>query len=129
MKKILVVDDILVNRILLNEIIKKINCQSIEATNGKDAIEVLQRETIDIVLMDIEMPVMNGIEATKHIREKLPYPINRVPIIAITAHNPAEFVDNFEQVGFDQLMTKPYSVEKVMRLIDSIHEKKINLNK
>lgn len=123
MKKILIVDDIFVNRLLLKEIVKKINHQSIEVQNGKEAIDVLQREKIDLILMDIEMPIMNGIETTKYIREKMPSPIKYVPIIATTAHNPADFFDDFHEVGFDQLMTKPYSIEKITKVLEDINQK------
>lgn len=118
--RILIVDDIFVNRLLIKEIVKKINAQCFEADNGKRAIEILEGEDIDLVLMDIEMPVMNGLESTKHIREKLPYPKKNIPIIALTAHNPITFFEDFKDVGFDQLMTKPYSVAKVLSLIEEV---------
>lgn len=119
---LLVVDDIFVNRLLIKEIVKKINAKCFEAENGKQAIDILEKEEIDIVLMDIEMPVMNGLETTKHIREKFTSPKNRVPIIALTAHNPATFFDDFNDVGFNQLMTKPYSVTKVLSLIEEVRK-------
>lgn len=115
---LLIVDDIFVNRLLIKEIVKKINAKCFEAENGKLAIEIIEKESIDIVLMDIEMPVMNGLETTKYIREKLSSPKNRIPIIALTAHNPMTFFNDFKDAGFDQLMTKPYSVSKVLSVIE-----------
>lgn len=123
MKKILIVDDIFVNRLLLKEIIKKIEHESVEAQNGKEAIEILQKQNIDLILMDIEMPVMNGIETTKYIRERMPVPKRDVPIIAITAHNPNDFFEEFSTVGFNQLMTKPYSIEKIKKALVQIETK------
>ena len=120
MQRILIVDDIFVNRLLLKEIIKNICSQCFEAQNGKDAIEILQKEKIDLVFMDIEMPVMNGLETTKYIREKLPSPLRFIPIIALTAHNPANFFEDFHKVGFDYLMTKPYSIEKIAKAIEEV---------
>ncbi len=116
-KNILVVDDIITNRILLKETLRVIKCNYFEAKNGKEALDVLQKEKIDLILMDIEMPVMNGLETTKYIREKLSFPLNKIPIIALTAHNPYNFFDEFEDAGFDELMTKPYSIEKVKEKI------------
>lgn len=113
----LIVDDIFINRLLLKEILIDISNQINEAENGKDAIEILKNNTIDIVLMDIEMPVMNGLETTKYIRENLPGPFNRIPIIALTAHNPDDFFDDYNSAGFDELLTKPYSFEKVLNAI------------
>lgn len=118
--KILIVDDIFVNRLLLKEIVKKMEAKCFEAENGKIAIEILLNERIDIVLMDIEMPVMNGLETTKYIREKAPLSKRAVPIIALTAHNPATFFNDFKDAGFDQLMTKPYSVSKVLAVIQDV---------
>jgi CheY-like chemotaxis protein len=120
---LLIVDDIFVNRLLIKEIVKKINAKCFEAENGKLAIEIIEKESIDLVLMDIEMPVMNGLETTKYIREKLSSPKNRIPIIALTAHNPMTFFNDFKDAGFDQLMTKPYSVTKVLSVIETVSTK------
>ncbi|MFO7829565.1 MAG: response regulator [Bacteroidales bacterium] len=113
----LIVDDILINRILLKEILIEITDQLSEAGNGKDAIEILKNKPIDIILMDIEMPVMNGLETTKYIRNILPNPLNKIPIIALTAHNPDDFFDDYNSAGFDELLTKPYSFSKVLGAI------------
>ncbi|MFP4023215.1 MAG: response regulator [Thiohalospira sp.] len=113
----LIVDDIFINRLLLKEILIDITNQINEAENGKDAIEILKNNNIDIVLMDIEMPVMNGLETTRYIRENLPGPFNKIPIIALTAHNPDDFFDDYNSAGFDELLTKPYSFEKVLNAI------------
>lgn len=120
MRKILIVDDIFTNRMLLREIIKKINAQSIEAQNGKEAISILRREQIDVVFMDIEMPVMNGLETTQYIRKHLPKPKCNVPVVAITAHDPTEFMQNYHDIGFTQFMSKPYSIDKIERVIANI---------
>jgi two-component system, response regulator, stage 0 sporulation protein F len=117
--KILIVDDIYINRMLITEIVKGMGHIIIEAENGREAVNILQGDnTIDIVIMDIEMPVMNGIETTKYIRRSLPYPLNSIPVIALTAHNPKLFFDDFQDVGFNQLLTKPYSIEKVVNLLN-----------
>lgn len=121
--KVLIVDDIFTNRLLLREIIKKFTDHYFEAKNGKEAIDMLKEKDFDIVLMDIEMPVMNGLETTKYIRTQLPYPKNKIPIIALTAHNPYSFFEEYEDVGFSELMTKPYSVEKLTTKIKSIQNK------
>jgi CheY-like chemotaxis protein len=117
--KIIIVDDIFTNRLLISEIIRNLGHSIIEAENGKQAIEALQKnQPVDIVLMDIEMPIMNGIEATRYIRESMPFPINRTPVIALTAHNPKLFFEDYKDVGFDQLLTKPYSIEKIVKTVN-----------
>lgn len=120
MHKILIVDDIFVNRLLLKEVVKNICSQCFEAQNGKEAIDIIQKEKVDLVFMDIEMPVMNGLETTKYVREKLPSPLRFTPVIALTAHNPANFFEDFHDAGFDYLMTKPYSIDKITKAIHEV---------
>jgi CheY-like chemotaxis protein len=115
--RILVVDDIYTNRYLLSELIKTTGNEVILAENGEQAIRILSEEEIDIVFMDIEMPVMNGIETTQYIRNKMAPPKNALPVIALTAHNPELFFEDYSDVGFDELITKPYSVEKIREKI------------
>lgn len=118
--KIIITDDIFTNRLLLAEIVSELGHEHLEAENGKTAIEhLLAHDDIDLILMDIEMPVMNGLEAAKYIREKMDHPKNKVPIIALTAHNPKIFFDDYRDVGFDQLLTKPYSIQKITVLLES----------
>ena len=119
--KILLVDDIFVNRILLSEIIAEIGSEHIEAKNGKEALKIIEGgQKVDLILMDIEMPVMNGFETTRFIRKKLPPPLNKIPVIAITAHDPIEFFEEYESVGFNALISKPYSSEKIAKVIEEV---------
>ena len=120
MLKILVVDDIYTNRYLLSELVRLTGNEAILAENGKEAIEILNSQEVDMVFMDIEMPVMNGIETTQYIRNELDAPLNAIPIIALTAHNPDIFFEDFSDVGFDELVTKPYSVEKIRQKIQAL---------
>jgi len=117
MLKILVVDDIYTNRYLLSELIKLTGNEAIIAENGEQAIEILKSQEIHMIFMDIEMPVMNGIETTQYIRNELSAPLNGIPIIALTAHNPDLFFEDFSDIGFDELVTKPYSIEKIREKI------------
>ena len=121
--KIIIADDIFTNRLLLSEIIEDLGHSHITVENGKEAVNALINNQVDIVLMDIEMPVMNGLEATKYIREKLPPPKCHTPVVALTAHNPKIFFDDYQDVGFSQLLTKPYSVKKITDLLESFTTK------
>jgi CheY-like chemotaxis protein len=116
--RVLVVDDILSNRLILTEILKNLEIEYDEAVNGREAVEALERMYYDLILMDIEMPVMNGLETTRYIREKFPHPKNQACIVALTAHDPQLFFKDFEDIGFDQLLTKPYSLDKIKNLIE-----------
>lgn len=113
MLRILVVDDIYTNRYLLSELIKLTGNEAILAEQGEEALEILKSQEIHLVFMDIEMPVMNGVETTRYIRNNLPPPLNAIPVIALTAHNPEIFFEDYAEAGFDELITKPYSVEKI----------------
>jgi CheY-like chemotaxis protein len=115
--RILVVDDIFTNRYLLSELVKMTGNEAVLAENGQQAIEILENEEIHMVFMDIEMPVMNGIETIQHIRTAFPSPLNAMPVIALTAHNPEIFFEDYADAGFDELITKPYSVEKIKEKI------------
>lgn len=113
MKKFLIVDDIFANRMLLSEIVEQLGFQSVEAENGKEAVQVISQGGVDIVLMDVEMPVMNGIEATRHIKQKLPFPLNKTKVLGVTAHDPIQFFEDYKDVGFDGFITKPYTTERI----------------
>ncbi|HER07863.1 MAG TPA: response regulator [Bacteroides sp.] len=115
--RILVVDDIYTNRFLLSELIRMTGNEAVLAENGERAIEILKNEQIHLIFMDIEMPVMNGIETTQYIRKEMESPLSTIPIIALTAHNPEIFFEDFSDVGFDELITKPYSIEKIKEKI------------
>ena len=117
----LIVDDIIMNRILLKEITKEFVNSVKEAENGKKAVEILENNDIDVILMDIEMPVMNGLETAQYIREKLTYPKNKTKVIALTAHNPDDFFDDYNNAGFDELLTKPYSFDKIINILSSLN--------
>jgi len=120
MLRILVVDDIYTNRYLLSELIRLTGNEPVTAENGEQAIEIMKSQEIHMVFMDIEMPVMNGIETTQYIRHEMAAPMNAIPIIALTAHNPEIFFEDYSDVGFDELVTKPYSVEKIRAKINEL---------
>ncbi len=120
MLRILVVDDIYTNRYLLSELIKLTGNESVVAENGEEAIEIMKNQEIHMVFMDIEMPVMNGVETTQYIRTEMAPPMNAIPIIALTAHNPDLFFEDFSDAGFDELITKPYSIEKIRAKIKEL---------
>lgn len=117
MLRILVVDDVYTNRYLLSELVKLTGNEAVQAADGQEAIDILKNEKIHMVFMDIEMPVMNGVETVQYIRNELPSPLNAITVIALTAHNPELFFEDYSYAGFDELITKPYSVEKIRAII------------
>jgi len=102
---ILVVDDVFYNRELIKGMLLDQPIKIIEAENGAEALKCLDENDISLVLMDIRMPVMNGFEATKHIRNNIKY--KALPVLAITASVNYSEQEMQEIYGFDQLLTKP----------------------
>jgi len=121
-KKILIVDDIFSNRLLLSSTLDSIGIDSVTVENGQKAIESLQADDFGMILLDIEMPVMNGIETASYIREEMSDSYNKLPIIALTAHNPNEYGDRISKAGFNEIMSKPYSVEKLGSIIEKYYK-------
>jgi CheY-like chemotaxis protein len=117
-KKILIVDDIFSNRLLLGSTLESIGIEYETVENGQLAIEFIQNGDFSMVLLDIEMPVMNGIETAKYIREEMDDDFCDIPIIALTAHNPDEYKNRMQEVGFNEILSKPYSVEKIEGIIN-----------
>ena len=115
MKTILVAEDNESNFILMTYILKR-DYLYVRAKNGKEAVEAADKGGIDLILMDVKMPVMDGLEATKKIKEKHP----ELPVIALTANA----FDSDRQLalsaGCDDFLSKPISSEKCLKVIDRL---------
>lgn len=117
MKRInaLIADDIYANQFLLASILEELNCNINMAENGKQALDLLKTEKVDIIFMDIEMPVMNGIEATGIIKND--DETKNIPVVALTAHNLEDFMQEISGAGFDAILEKPYSYERISEVL------------
>jgi signal transduction histidine kinase len=87
------------------------------AENGRQAIDLLEKQEFSIVLMDLQMPVMDGQEATKYIREQMPAPISTIPILAMTAHAHISKDEQFKDYGMDDFVLKPFEPEQLFEKI------------
>ena len=112
MKKILIAEDNDSNFVLMSYILKK-HYQFERAKNGQEAVEMVDKNQYDIVLMDIKMPIMNGLEATKAIREKHP----DLPILALTANAFDSDRQLAMEVGCNDFLSKPVSSEECIETI------------
>lgn len=112
MKRILIAEDNDSNFLLMSYILKR-NYEFFRANNGREAVEMAITESPDLVLMDIKMPIMDGIEATRLIKDKLP----DLPIVALTANA----FDNDRQQAFDagccDFLSKPISADNCLKVI------------
>jgi len=101
---VLVVEDILLNQLLIKTLLDDFGFEHDDVSNGKLAIEKLQTKSYDVILMDLQMPVMNGFEATEYIRTKLN---SKVPIIALTADVTTVDVAKCRAAGMNDYISKP----------------------
>ncbi len=113
-KKILVAEDIPANRKLMALMLKKIGCESETVTNGIEALEKIRDMSFDAILMDINMPVMGGVEATKIIRKEIN---GEVPIIALTGSDFEHERDNFLNAGINDFIPKPINSDKLNEIL------------
>ena len=114
---ILLVDDEEINRILVSELLKQYGITVVEARSGRDALQNIADVSYDLVLMDVEMPEMNGFVVTKKIRS-LEGDGSRVPIIAMTAHAVDGYEEKCLESGMDGYISKPFNPDKLLEMID-----------
>ena len=113
---ILVAEDEQLNYLFLSEILQGEKYQVIHALNGKEAVDIIYaNDKIDLVLMDIKMPVMNGYDATKEIKKRKPH----IPIIAVTAFALEEEKEMAFEAGCDDYLSKPIDNTMLLRKLDS----------
>jgi len=98
-------------------ILKKLGHHTILACNGLEAVEQWRRESIDLVLMDIQMPVMGGLEALRIIRSEESPDGRHTPLIALTAHALKGAEDQLLSEGFDGYLTKPTKMNEIQEAL------------
>ncbi|MEM9023670.1 MAG: ATP-binding protein, partial [Bacteroidota bacterium] len=113
---ILVVEDNITNQYVTTSILENYGFTHRVAGNGQEALEALAEDTFDLILMDVQMPVMDGMEATRIIREELD---SDIPIIALTANIVKGDHDKFLAMGMNETITKPFEPEHLQRAITS----------
>ena len=118
---VLLVEDNLLNQKLASFILKKIGCHAEIASNGLEALEMIGKQNYDLILMDIQMPVMDGLQASMAIRKELRLD---VPIVALTANTFQEDVENCINAGMNDHLGKPYKEEQLIQMINKWSIKK-----
>ena len=114
--RILVVEDNEMNRFIARQSLKQAKCNITEAENGRVAIDILEKEKFDVILMDVQMPEMDGVEATKIIRGEMQ---NTTPIIALTANAFKHDIELYLSIGMNDFLIKPYKEEELFSKIES----------
>ena len=115
---VLVVEDNDVNRMIAREVLQSLGLSVIEASDGMDALAQLARNSIDLVLMDCQMPVMDGYAATQEIRKReARLGLPRIPVLALTADAFEEDAVRSHEAGMDAHLAKPYTREQLQALL------------
>ncbi len=126
--KILIVEDNEMNRLVITNLLKIYEPKITEAENGKMALEILKNSDFDLILMDLQMPIMGGLETTKIIRKNR---LSNAPIIAISANAFQSKIDKCLNEGMNGYITKPCKEEKFIRVINEVitkHKETLNLS-
>ncbi len=119
--RIMVVEDEAVNRLALARGLRKLGHDVIEAGNGEDALRRLSMEPVDVVVMDVQMPVMDGLTAVAHIRNgEVPGTNRRLPVVALTAYALEGDRERFLTAGMDEFVTKPCDMDVLLRAVAKV---------
>jgi CheY-like chemotaxis protein/HPt (histidine-containing phosphotransfer) domain-containing protein len=118
--RLLLAEDNHVNQKLAIHLLEKMGHEVSLAVNGKEAVDMLRRKSFDMVLMDIQMPVMGGVEATRRIREEEQKTGSHIPIIAITAHAMSGDAEKYLQSGMDGYVSKPVGYDLLRAEIERL---------
>jgi two-component system cell cycle response regulator DivK len=117
-RTILIVEDSDDARYFMRLALEDLGYLIVEAENGEKAVEIAQLERPDIILMDLSLPIMDGIAATEKIRAS--DGLDGVPVIAVTAHQETDFRAGAKAAGFDAYVTKPIDIDFLSELIKGL---------
>jgi two-component system, sensor histidine kinase and response regulator len=117
---VLVAEDNMINQRLLGGILKALGHQSVVVGDGDKALQCLAKLQFDVVLMDVMMPVMDGLEALAAIRAQEQGTEKHLPIIMATAHNEPEEREKFKNAGADGYVSKPIAIESLRQELDRV---------
>lgn len=116
-KTVMVVEDNQVNRMVLEGILKKLGYTAISAVNGQEAVEMMHDHTPDLIFMDCQMPVMDGYEATRKIRDS-GNDSQKLPIVAVTANSNPGDKEHCLECGMNDFIAKPYTQRDIAHALD-----------
>jgi len=115
-RHVLVVEDNPVNRTLAGAMLRSLGLEVVEAEDGKIALQQMERSSFDLVLMDCQMPVMDGFAATREIRGRAT-PASHIPIIAVTANAMSGDAERCLRAGMDAHLAKPFTLDQLRTAI------------
>lgn len=116
-KKVLIAEDSSVIQNLTRKILQFQDFEISSARNGNEVLKALKKEKYDVILMDITMPKMDGMQCTKEIRAMDDAEKAKTPIIAITGNAPNYSVEDFKNAGIDEVVPKPLDFDKLVSIV------------
>lgn len=122
LKKVLIAEDSSVIQNLTRKILQAQNFEIFSAKNGKQVIDMLKKDDYDIILMDINMPVMNGMECTKQIRAMEDENKKNIPIVAITGNAMNYTLEEFKETGINDYLQKPLNFDTLVEVVKTLTE-------
>lgn len=115
---ILIVENEVSNRILIERVLSTRGYRCLSASNGQEALDLLDRESVDLILTDLSMPVLDGYRTTQLIRSR-PHLAN-VPIVAVTAYALSDEGEAAKRIGCTEYLTKPFKPRQLLELVDRL---------
>lgn len=115
---ILIVENEVSNRLLIERVLATRGYRCISASNGREALDILDRERVDLILTDLSMPILDGYRTTQLIRERPA--LAQVPIVAVTAYALNDENDDAIQVGCNEYLIKPFKPRQLLEVVDRL---------
>ncbi|MBA3767307.1 MAG: response regulator [Acidobacteria bacterium] len=115
---IMVVEDFEDNRFMMRRLLEMSGYQVLEAVNGEEAVEIAKREHPSLILMDLSLPLLDGLAATRRIRQDAA--LRDVPIVAVSAHDTADFHADALAAGCNDYVTKPIDFDQLEALLGKL---------
>eukprot|EP01136_Pigoraptor_vietnamica_P032322 Opistho-1_new@94039 len=122
MKKVLIAEDSSVIQNLAKKILEFQNFEIHSVKNGQQVLDALEKEDFDIILLDINMPVMDGMECAKAVRNLKDEAKAKIPMIAITGNARNYSMEDFKEAGFDDMLAKPLNFDALVAQVKSLTE-------
>ena len=115
---ILIVENEISNRILIEKVLSTRGYRCLSASNGREALDLLDREVVDLILTDLSMPVLDGYRTIQLIRARPG--ISKVPIVAVTAYALNDENEAAMQIGCNEYLTKPFKPRQLLEVVDRL---------
>jgi len=115
---ILIVENEVSNRILIEKVLSTRGFRCLSASNGREALDILDHEAVDLILTDLSMPVLDGYRTTQLIRARPA--LARVPIVAVTAYALNDENEAAMQIGCNEYLTKPFKPRQLLEVVDRL---------